>query len=247
MDLSHVSTHIPRMETEGKVNGGEGMQKVIIHPSTLRDTFVRSTGVAAEGEGEVEGEGLKITTRQPPPLVGTAYPILIDRLDFPLDPKHWPKDESYWSVLIIRNLGRALREEIERSEGEEIRSRVDGDGDGMGMGMGMGGSVDVELRRRKKKDKIDSGELFGLPIPEAIRRGEEASGGGTGKNSSGDLDNNNDKTSRTVSFKRLTKQEQEKAKIVFEELVVGRVLEMIGDRAQVARYLMDGGMFDYDF
>lgn len=154
-----------------------------------------------------------------PTLADIVHPLAFEGLDFPTDRTGQPMQEGYYACMVLKNVARALREDIERAESAGL---LDGDDDVNGMD-GLGGDAasrwDATSRNRKKR-KLDRLGAFGLPAPPGLLEGvvvDPALAANGDENGSGARD----------VIVLLSSEERQRARLAFRSIVQEPVLQIV--------------------
>jgi chromatin structure-remodeling complex subunit RSC9 len=129
--FSHMATHIPPPLDPTKE---PTIRRLITHPASSADSI----------------NSPFVTYRQPPTLP-PDHRLRYSGLLSPLDSHGQPASDAFYAALVLRNLAKSLREDIERNE------------DGQG---------DLENgRQARKRRKMEQEGAFGLPAPPGLLDG----------------------------------------------------------------------------
>lgn len=156
-----------------------------------------------------------------PTVADIVQPLAFQGLEFPTDRTGQPMQEGYYACMVLKNMARALRDDIERAESAGLS---DGDDEANGLSGPNGDATsrwDVHSRNRKKR-KLDRLGAFGLPAPAGLLEGSFVdpalqSAIGEVENGSGPKD----------AIVLLTKEERQRARMAFRSIVQEPVLQIV--------------------
>jgi hypothetical protein len=224
---THILTHLPLPIDPTKV---PEPTRVVIHPD---DPAVKIySGIS----------GFKSDWRRVPPLSylptvapanpqqgfsnsDVVHPLSYLGLEFPTDKTGQPMQEGYYSCMVLKNLARALRDDIERMGGEDT---FDGEYNDHEMEGSNGDSVldrDQTSRNRKKR-KLDRLGAFGLPAPPGLLDGSYIDPSLQNTNGT-DENNSNGQEVAAEPVVPLSREERQRVRLAFRSIVQEPVLQML--------------------
>ena len=232
---THMMTHLPLPIDPTKV---PEPKRVVIHPD---DPAVKIySGIS----------GFQTDWRRVPPLPylstisqpqqgfsngDIVHPLSYFGLEFPTDKTGQPMQEGYYACMILKNLARALRDDMERSGNDES---LDMEQDVSEMREGSMQDRGSSSRNRKKR-KLDRLGAFGLPAPPGLLEGTYIdpalqSANGTDEKQSNALE------VAAEPIVPLEPEHRQRARLAFRSVVQEPVLQMLElSGGEVAKRLVE--------
>lgn len=222
---THMMTHLPLPIDPTKV---PEPKRVVIHPD---DPAVKIySGIS----------GFQSDWRRVPPLShlptvtppnaqqgfsnsDVVHPLAYFGLEFPTDKTGQPMQEGYYACMVLKNLARALRDDIERAGIEES---MDMEHDRHGEANGDGAQDRGQSSRNRKKRKLDRLGAFGLPAPPGLLDGSYVDP------ALQNADGTNEKQSNVVEVAAepvvpLNREDRQRARLAFRSVVQEPVLHLL--------------------
>ncbi|KAJ9107472.1 hypothetical protein QFC21_000925 [Naganishia friedmannii] len=222
---THMLTHLPLPIDPTKE---PEPLKIIVHPDTAMSSVTSSYPQFRPIPpltyiGSIPPAGAK----QAISSSDLMYPLAYLGLEFPLDRTGQPMQEGYYACMILKNMARALRNDIERAEDSGL---LDSEEYSVHDGNDISASGRATSSRNRKKRKLDRLGAFGLPAPPGILDGSYIDPTLTGVNGhSGD--NKTAAEDRTVPREAavlpLKTEERVRARLAFRSAVEEPVLSML--------------------
>jgi hypothetical protein len=185
---SHFLTHVPAALGPTRE---PGIRRLLNHPESSADS-VQSTFV----------------TYRPPPLLPRDYSLHYTGILSPVDNKGQPASDAFYASLVLRNLGKALRMDLERAENEQE-------------------DADPESgRRARKRRKMEREGAFGLPAPPGLLDADLVSSDLTGGSGGICLDDD-ERTRARDAFSGIVEKTVLEV-LGMEGAIAGRLLDCIG-------------------
>lgn len=133
--------------------------------------------------------------------------------------------EGYYACMVLKNLARALRDDIERAESAGLSDAEDEDYGANGADGDPSARRAVSSRNRKKR-KLDRLGAFGLPAPPGLLDGSYIDPVLKVANSGTDNDSGLSASKDAVAV-LLTREERQRARLAFRSIVQEPVLRII--------------------
>ncbi|KAJ9110435.1 hypothetical protein QFC19_001561 [Naganishia cerealis] len=223
---THILTHLPLPIDPTKEP--EPM-KVVVHPDTAMSsvtssypqfrpipplTYIGSTPSAGTKQG--------ISTSD------LVHPLAYRGFEFPLDRTGQPMQEGYYACMILKNIARALRSDIERAEDSGLLDAEEGSAPAVHDDLNLGRAVSSRNRKKRKLDRLGA---FGLPAPPGLLEGsyiDPVLRDVNGKHSVDDHTAADERlTSKEAAVVPLTTEERIRARLAFRSAVEEPVLYMV--------------------
>lgn len=232
---THMMTHLPLPIDPTKV---PEPKRVVIHPD---DPAVKIySGIS----------GFQSDWRRVPPLSylstisnpqqgfsnnDIVHPLSYFGLEFPTDKTGQPMQEGYYACMVLKNLARALRDDIERA-GNEDWLDMQRDGPGLGEDGAQDGGPSSRNRKKRKLDRLGA---FGLPAPPGLLEGTYIDPALQTTNGTDDKQND----AVEVAAERiapLERDERQRARLAFRSIVQEPVLQMLElSGSEIAKRLVE--------